>query len=157
APFVLTAQLPHIAHWLLPLYVLYWMLQYVNLAVRQVWEFVRLRLRGREDWLARARATHGEDPAQLHHLVVFPTYNESPESRRRSMGASADASADARNSTVRVTPEARAPVGTPDVTAAHAARSRGSCARFLTTRRPDGLPAAERVKGANLTWGGQYA
>ncbi|HLT60217.1 MAG TPA: glycosyltransferase family 2 protein [Microlunatus sp.] len=157
APFVLTAQLPHIAHWLLPLYVLYWMLQYVNLAVRQVWEFVRLRLRGREDWLARARATHGEDLDQLHHLVVFPTYNESPEILRQSIGAIEDANYDPRNITVCVTFEERSPVWTPDVIAELEDRFRGSFARFLTTRHPDGLPGEERVKGANLTWGAQYA
>lgn len=157
APFLLVSQVPHIAHWLLPLYVVYWMIQYANLAVRQVWEFVRMYLRKRTDWLVEARANHGDSLDEVHHLVVFPTYSESPEILRQSIGAIEDANYDPRAITVCVTFEERSPVWTPEVIAELESRFRGSFARFLTTRHPDGMPGEERVKGANLTWGAQYA
>ena len=157
APALLFLWAPSVAALVLPLYVIYWMVRYGDLATRQLVEFVRLRAQQRVDWQRHNEVVHGSAADRVRHLVLLPTYSEDPTILHASIDAIAASAHRNDHIIVCVSIEQRSPVWTDQMINDLEARYAGRFGAFLTTRHPDGLPGEERVKGANLTWAARYA
>lgn len=136
-------------------YDLYILIRGLYLSVHLVSAYRRLAREQKIDWIARCRQATGAAVIpwqEVHHLVLYPTYNESVSVLRASLASLKNTDFPKERLHVVVGFEERA---------GQAARRRGQALQqefgtvfgtLLCTFHPDGRPGETRVKSANATW-----
>jgi cellulose synthase/poly-beta-1,6-N-acetylglucosamine synthase-like glycosyltransferase len=105
------------------------------------------------NWLRKAQSVTGAlTCAQINHLIVLPTYNESLEVLRTSLTALTRVDFPLQQLHVVVGFEERIGAAAQTKAAALTQEFAHFFGTFLTTFHPDNLPGEKRVKSANATW-----
>jgi len=134
-------------------YDVYILIRSVYMSVYLLYAYRRLRLLRSVSWLNYCRDAKTDIPwSAVHHIVIYPTYNESLAVLRTSLASLLRSDFLHDHLHVVVGFEERA---------GQAAQERAEILRqefgavfgtFLTTFHPDNLPGEKRVKSANATW-----
>lgn len=134
-------------------YDIYIFIRALYMTVHLVYAYRRLKTMLKIDWLARCQKAQGHLPwHSVHHLVIFPTYNESLQVLRTSLAALTKVNFPKENLHVVVGFEDRSGPQILERAQTLSQEFSSHFATFLTTVHPDGLPGEKRVKSANATW-----
>jgi cellulose synthase/poly-beta-1,6-N-acetylglucosamine synthase-like glycosyltransferase len=135
----------------------YWIIRTTYLTTLLIMAYRRLAKEQKHDWL---RECYGLSPAQdwqrIHHLIIFPVYNESLEVLRPSLEALRQCRYPKEKMIVVVAFEERHPPCREYAKLLEQEFGR-SFLGYLSTFHPDGLPGETRTKGANATWAAKQA
>lgn len=134
-------------------YDVYALIRVAYMSIHLLYAYRRLKRERGINWLAKCEeATGFLDWHRVHHVVIFPTYDESEEVLRASLSSLVSTDFPQEKMHVVVGFEERAGQAAR-VKAQHlTAEFSRHFQTFLTTFHPDGLPGEARVKSANATW-----
>ncbi len=162
-----TIILMFVLSWLTPTWIsvfiilfdIYWLLKTIYLSLHLRVAFTNMRKNLKIDWLQKARAAgeRGRRFGNLHHLIIFPMYDEPYGVVKESFARLAEAHYPLDRMMVVLATEARA----GDAAAATAKQIGdefgGKFARFLVTVHPGDLPGEIPGKGSNESWAARRA
>lgn len=135
----------------------YWIIRTLYLTTLLILAHRKLSREKNRDWLALCR-TLGKKHTweELHHLVIFPTYNERPEVLRPSLRALQESHYPKEKLIVVLAFEERNPRAR-EYAAVLEKEFGASFLGYLSTFHPDALSGEARTKGANATWAAKKA
>lgn len=147
--------------WLLPLWVslfiilfdIYWLLKTIYLSLHLRATFSAMRKNLRIDWLARLAKEKSNEWQAIHHLVIFPMYDEPYEVVRESFERLVHAHYPKEKLMVVLSVEERAGEAGRSVGERIEKEYGPQFSQFLTTVHPKDLPGELPGKGSNETWG----
>ncbi len=149
-------QFPHVLSMAAALLALYLTARLIGIVVFTLVGTWRIRKWQARDWAAMP-AAHGRlNPADVHHVVIVPSYKEPVSLLERTLHGLAAQHDAARCLTVVLAMEESEPDSA--VKAHNLAREfEGSFARVLVTMHPRGLPGEQAGKGSNEAWAARQA
>src|SRR3989344_4525014 len=134
-------------------YDVYVLVRAFYMSLYLVFAYTRLKKMKDIDWLSRCRQTASDLSWEaVHHIIIFPTYQESLTVLRASLQALAQSQYPHERLHVVVGFEERAGEAARQRAAALTAEFGQTFGTFLTTFHPDNLPGEKRVKSANANW-----
>lgn len=134
-------------------YDVYILIRSVYMSVYLLYAYRRLRILRPVDWMIKCKEALSDLPwEKVHHIVIYPTYNESLTVLRTSLASLLKSDFPHEHLHVVVGFEERAGQGAQERAEALKAEFGQSFGTFLATFHPDGLPGEKKVKSANATW-----
>lgn len=135
------------------IYDLYALIRAAYMSVHLIYAYRRLKRERNINWIARCEAATSDISwLVIHHVIIFPTYDESSEVLRTSLNSLVQTDFPKDRMHVVVGFEERAGAAARERAAILQAEFGSAFKTFLTTFHPDGLPGESRVKSANATW-----
>ncbi|MFH0762914.1 MAG: glycosyltransferase family 2 protein [Candidatus Omnitrophota bacterium] len=135
----------------------YWIIRTAYLTTLLVMAYHKLFGQRDRDWLLECRALPAEKNWEgLYQLVIFPAYQEKPETLRPSLQALKDSSYPKEKMIVVLAFEERDRQARANAGALEE-EFKGDFLGLLATFHPDGLAGEGRTKGANATWAAKKA
>lgn len=131
------------------IYNLYWFFKAVYLSIHLIESYLKMRQHVKQDWLTPAQNQEGF--SDIYQVVMYLTYNESPEMLEDSIQSTAESNYPNQNIIIVVATEEREGEDRDDKEAFLKERFHGVFADFLITTHPDGIPGEMKAKGANAT------
>ncbi len=154
ACFVFSWLAPAVTAIFIILFDLYWLLKTVYLSLHLRVGYKRMTQNLKVDWLAKVKKI--DDWERLHHLVVFPMYQESIEVVRPAFQALVNNTYPLDKMIVVLTYEEKGEDGA-EIAQKMSEEFGGKFFKFISTCHPSGLEGEMAGKGSNESWGVKVA
>lgn len=129
---------------------LYWLFKAIYLSVHLIVAYRQMKKGIEIDWLDKAQSVKGFD--EINHIVMFLTYDESPEVLAQSVESLAKMKYPLDKIIVVVATEEREGVARQKKEKYLMKKFKGVFRDFIVTIHPDGIEGEMKAKGANATY-----
>jgi cellulose synthase/poly-beta-1,6-N-acetylglucosamine synthase-like glycosyltransferase len=129
---------------------LYWLFKAVYLSVHLIVAYRQMKSDIQIDWLDKAKSLKGFD--EINHIVMFLTYDESPEVLSQSIESLAKMEYPLDKVLVVVATEEREGQARDKKEKYLIKKFKGTFREFIVTTHPDGIDGEMKAKGANATY-----
>src|SRR3989344_1898058 len=137
------------------LFDVYWLLKTIYMSFHLRSTYVAMRKNLKVDWVERFKDV--PEVGSVHHLVIFPFYDEPYEVVRESFESLAKSNYPFEKMLVVLATEAKAGESAQKAAKKIEAEFGGKFLKFLATTHPAGLPGEVPGKGANEAWAAREA
>jgi cellulose synthase/poly-beta-1,6-N-acetylglucosamine synthase-like glycosyltransferase len=137
------------------LFDIYWLLKTVYMSFHLRSTYVAMRKNLTVKWLDKLKEV--KDWESVHHLVIFPFFNEPYEIVRESFQSLVQSNYPAEKMLVVLATEAKAGEASQELARRIQEEFGGKFHKFLITTHPSGLPGEIPGKGANEAWAAREA